>query len=105
MKVIVFASTKGGVAKTTLCYNAALAAAEKSNVFIADLDPQGSLQAIWQRRNEVVNPRVIADIESVARSVKLLTSAGLDRDYLFIDTPSSIMPIITDAIMAADLIV
>jgi chromosome partitioning protein len=105
MKVVVFAASKGGVAKTTLCYNTALIAAEKSQVFIADLDPQRSLSDIWQRRNEFVNPRLITDVESVAKSVKLLTQAGYDREFMFVDTPGSMMPVITDAIMAADLIV
>lgn len=105
MKVVVFAASKGGVAKTTLCYNVALAAAERSQVFLADLDPQGSLQDICQRRNELVNPRLITDVESVAKSVRLLTSAGYDREFMFVDTPGSLMPVITDALEAADLIV
>ena len=105
MKVIVFAATKGGVSKTTLCYNVALMAASKSQVFLADLDPQRSLTHMWSKRNEMVNPRLITDVESVAKSVRLLTQAGYDREYMFIDTPGSLMPIITDAIEAADLIV
>ncbi len=105
MKVIVFAATKGGVGKTTLCYNVALAAAANHQVFLADLDPQKSLQDVWGRRDEMVNPRLITDIESVGKSVKLLTSAGYDREFMFVDTPGSMMPLITDAISAADLIV
>lgn len=105
MKVVVFAASKGGVAKTTLCYNVALAAAEKSQVFLADLDPQGSLKDICQRRNELVNPRLITDVESVAKSVRLLTQAGYDREFMFVDTPGSLMPTITDALQAADLVV
>jgi chromosome partitioning protein len=105
MKVIVFAATKGGVAKTTLCYNTALMAALKSQVFMADLDPQGSLTHIWQRRDELINPRLITDVESVAKSVRLLSQAGYDREFMFVDTPGSLMPVITDAVEAADLIV
>ncbi len=105
MKVVVFAATKGGVAKTTLCYNVALMAAERSKVFVADLDPQASLTDIWSRREELVNPRLITDVESVAKSVRLLTQAGYDREYIFVDTPGSLMPVITEAIEAADLIV
>jgi chromosome partitioning protein len=105
MKVVVFAATKGGVAKTTLCYNVALAAAEKHQVFIVDLDPQGSLRDVSTKRNEMVNPRLINDVESVGKSVRLLTQAGYDREYMFVDTPGSMMPVITDALAAADLIV
>ena len=47
MKTIVFAASKGGVGKTTLC--AALAAYAGANtkkkVAVIDLDPQGSLTA------------------------------------------------------------
>lgn len=104
MKVIVFTATKGGVAKTTLCYNTAIYASQKHQVFVADLDPQQSLKSIWGRRSELLNPRLITDVESVGKSVKLLTQAGYDREYMFVDTPGSMMPVITDAIMAADLI-
>lgn len=105
MKVVVFAASKGGVAKTTLCYNVALMAAQKSQVFLADLDPQGSLQEIWKRRDEFVNPRLITDVTSVSQSVRLLTQAGYDREFMFVDTPGSLMPVITDALEAADLII
>jgi chromosome partitioning protein len=105
MKVIVFAATKGGVAKTTLCYNVAIAASAKSQVFLADMDPQRSLQDIWTKRNEFVNPRLITDVGDLAQSVRLLTQAGYDREYMFVDTPGSMMNIITGAIDAADLIV
>ncbi len=37
--------------------------------------------------------------------MRLLTQAGYDRPYMFVDTPGSLMPVITDAIGAADLIV
>lgn len=105
MKVITFASPKGGTAKTTLTYNFALMAAAKSQVFITDLDPQGSLQEIWKRRNEMVNPRLITDVESVAKSVRLLTQAGYGREFMFVDTPGSLWPVITDAVAASDVIV
>jgi chromosome partitioning protein len=105
MKVIVFAATKGGVGKTTLAYNVALAAALKHQVLITDLDPQGSLRELWAKRNELVNPRMVSNVDSVAQAVRLLTSAGYGREFLFVDTPGSMMPVITDAIGAADLIV
>jgi chromosome partitioning protein len=72
---------------------------------MTDSSPQRSLTHMWSKRNEMVNPRLITDVESVAKSVRLLTQAGYDREYMFVDTPGSLMPIITDAIEAADLIV
>jgi chromosome partitioning protein len=102
VKVIVFAKTKGGVAASTLCWNVA---AVKSQVFLVDRDPQLSLQKMWDARSELINPRHIADVENVARAAKRLSESGFDRDYMFVDTPGSIMPIITDALEAAYLIV
>ena len=52
-----------------------------------------------------MNPRLITDVESVGKSVRLLTSAGYDREFMFVDTPGSMMHKITEAIGAADLIV
>jgi cellulose biosynthesis protein BcsQ len=37
--------------------------------------------------------------------LKRFREAGFDRDYAFVDTPGSIMPIITDPLEAADLVV
>jgi chromosome partitioning protein len=105
MKTIVFAGTKGGIMKTTLAYNVALMAAQKHQVFMADMDPQGSLKAILDRRNEMINPRLIHSIENLAQTARLLSQAGYDRPFMFVDTPGSLMHIITDALSAADLIV
>jgi chromosome partitioning protein len=105
MKIIVFAKTKGGVSATSLCYNIAMMAAIKSQVFIVDLDPQGSLTRIWEKSGQLINPRLIKDVESVAKSVRLLTQAGYDREYMFVDTPGAGMHLITEAMEAADLIV
>jgi chromosome partitioning protein len=105
MKVIVFAKTKGGVAASTLCYNVALEAALKSQVFLIDRDPQQSLDKMWRARSELINPRMIENAHNVADAVNRFRDAGFDRDFAFVDTPGSIMPVITDALQAADLVV
>jgi chromosome partitioning protein len=105
MKVIVFAKTKGGVAASTLCWNVALQAALTSQVFLIDRDPQKSLEKMWYARNELINPRLIDNVNNVAAVAKRYRETGFDRDYAFVDTPGSIMPVITDALQAADLIV
>lgn len=105
MKVVVFAATKGGTGKTTLCYNVALEAAKKHQVLVGDLDPQKSLKTMWEKRGELLNPRLVSNITSLGESVRLLAQAGYDREFIFVDTPGSMMPIIKDAIGAADLVV
>jgi chromosome partitioning protein len=105
MKTVVFAATKGGVGKTTLCYSVAIEAAKRHQVLIADLDPQRSLKQIWGRRQELLNPRLVSNVANLAQSIKLLTEAGYDREFLFVDTPGSGTPVIRDAIAAADIVV
>lgn len=106
MKVIVFAATKGGAAKTTLLFNlATYAASVGRGVLIADLDPQRSLRELWALRGELTNPRLVTNISNVAQSVAMLSSAGYDKEFLLVDTPGSMFPIIRDAVSAADLVV
>ncbi len=105
MKTIVFAATKGGTGKTTLCFNVAVEAAKRHQVLLADLDPQRSLKGLWGRRQEILNPRLVSNVDSLGQSVRLLTEAGYDREFMLVDTPGSLMPIIKDAISAADLVV
>ena len=98
VKVIVFASTKGGTGKSTLCFNAGMHAAREHQVLFADLDPQGSLTELWQRRAELLNPQIVKHVNGVASAVRRLEDTGYSRDYLFIDTPGSHVPIIRDAV-------
>lgn len=105
MKTIVFAATKGGTGKTTLCFNVAVEAAKRHQVLFADLDPQRSLKALYSKRAEMLNPRLVSNVDSLGQSVRLLSEAGYDREFMFADTPGSLMPVIRDAISAADLVV
>jgi chromosome partitioning protein len=104
MKVVVFASTKGGVGKSTLCFNVAIKAAQKHSVYLADVDPQLSLATMHERRGELTNPRLLTRVKNVSESVRLLSEAYA-RDFLFVDTPGSMMGVIRDAMLAADCIV
>src|SRR5262245_54567894 len=102
MKVIVFAATKGGTGKTTLTWNVALEAAKRHQVFIADLDPQGSLRAMYEKRGELVNPRLLLNMRDVTQSVSLLKESGYEREFMFVDTPGSMATTIRNAVLAAD---
>ncbi len=105
MKVIVFAASKGGTGKTTLCYNTSIFASRDHSVLVGDLDPQKSLKELWEKRGDLTNPRLVSNMDSVVTSVKLLKEAGYDRDYLMIDLPGSLIRVIRDACACADLIV
>jgi chromosome partitioning protein len=104
VRVIVFAATKGGTGKSTLAYNTGMYAARESQVLFADLDPQGSLTELWQRRAELLNPQIVKNVSGVASAVRRLENTGYARDYLIIDTPGSHMPIIRDAVANADVV-
>lgn len=103
MQVITVASTKGGVGKSTLvCALAICAVEEGAKVGIIDVDPQGSTSDWHALRGEPDNPRLLGG-DSVAA---MLTEARkLKLDYVFCDTPPSVVNIIEPAIRQADLVV
>jgi chromosome partitioning protein len=96
MKVIVLASQKGGVGKTTLTGHLGVAAelAGDGPAVLIDTDPQGSLSAWWNARTAetpALAPASLADLPA-----KLVALAAAGYAYAVIDTP----PAITDAIRA-----
>jgi chromosome partitioning protein len=105
VKVIVFAATKGGVGKSTLAYNVGMYASREHQVLFADMDPQASLTELWTRRGELINPRLVKNVNSLASTVTRLHEGGYQHDFLFVDTPGSHIPIVRDAISAADAVV
>ena len=111
MKVIVFASSKGGVGKTTLAFNVGIHAARAgAGVQLADVDPQKSLLDVCLRRRDMHeliadNPMILENVDTIARTVADLEASGYARDYLIVDTPGSSMGILREAIAAADVVV
>lgn len=102
MKTIVFAASKGGVGKTTLC--AALSShagsTEKKKVAIIDLDPQGSLTAWWNSRENDAPELIEASAGNLSEVLKQADAAGYD--YVFVDTPPAHMKTIETGIQNAD---
>ena len=96
MKIIVLASQKGGVAKTTLTANLAVAAelVGKGSAVLIDSDPQGSLAAWWNAREAEVPALASATLAELPEKLDALDKAGFA--YAFVDTP----PAITEAIRA-----
>jgi chromosome partitioning protein len=104
MKTIVFAASKGGVGKTTLAFNVAIEATKHGSVFLADMDPQKSLETFSEIRAGE-NPLLLKNAQSIPRAIADLKRTGLTRDFLIVDTPGSFMNIIKDAMTAADCII
>lgn len=105
MKIVSFAGTKGGCGRSTLAYNLAIDAAKTQGVLLADLDPQQSLAELWKRRGDNGNPRLIDNVGTVIELVNRLKRSGFARELLIVDTPGSNMTLLTDAVMAADVVV
>lgn len=102
MKTIVFAASKGGVGKTTLC--AALSSfagsESKKKIAIIDLDPQGSLTGWWNQRESESPELIEASAGELEPVLQKADAAGYD--YVFIDTPPGHMKTIETGIKNAD---
>jgi chromosome partitioning protein len=88
-KRLLVSSPKGGVGKTTLVRNLAVAAVLKgARVMMADLDKQRSLSAWWSRRpDQLVQISCLAADITDAESV---IDAADGHDVLMIDTPTAV---------------
>jgi chromosome partitioning protein len=96
MKVIVLASQKGGVGKSTRSGNLAVGAelAGDGPAVLIDTDPQGSLSAWWNAREANAPALAPATLAGLGAKLEALEAAGFA--YAVVDTP----PAITDAIRA-----
>ena len=104
MKVIVLASQKGGVGKSTLAAHLAVEAerAGSGPVALIDTDPQGSLSAWWNIR-EVETP-TFAQITLSKLPEQIAQLAASKIKLVFIDTPPALSEPIRVVAKAADLI-
>lgn len=104
MKVIVLASQKGGVGKTTLSGHLSVqAASDGAKVALIDTDPQGSLAAWWNARKNEQPIYVSSSIAKLESDIETLKQAGFD--YLFVDTPPAVTSTIKSVVELADLVV
>ena len=90
MRVIAFASQKGGVGKTTLVGHLAVEAERRGAgpVALIDTDPQGSLAAWWNQR-EVETPLfVMVDLARLDTQLAELRDHGVK--IVMIDTPPAV---------------
>src|SRR5262245_9710492 len=83
LRVITFASVKGGVGKSTLCSALAVRASKDSKrVALLDLDPQESLASWWTRRGRTRNPK-LHEVDATTEAIELLISEGWE--WVFVD--------------------
>lgn len=101
MKVIVLASRKGGVSKSTLTAHLAVEAGK--GVAIIDTDSQGSLSDWWNERESTDPAFVSTSIPELRNTLKDLDRQGFR--YVFIDTPPAIDKGLIDLAKLADLVV
>jgi chromosome partitioning protein len=109
MNTIVISSLKGGVGKTTICWNLAVKAARHGkSVNLVDRDPSHGLTTLFAIREQLGKvPENLALLENVGRlpdAKKRLVEIGQARDFLIVDTPNAFMEIVNDALAAADVI-
>lgn len=104
MKIVVLASTKGGVGKSTIAQALAVEAAKDGKVFMVDIDPQQSVARWWDRRNAPANPALATGRKSLTLALETLKRNGASPDWVIVDTPGSLVEKIGDAMARADVI-
>ena len=104
MRVWSFIQQKGGVGKTTLCLNLAVAAeARGEKVLVVDLDQQASA-VFWSTTRGTNKPTVIDALPERIPDI-LKAAPELGATLCMIDAPSRLDPIALAGVRAADLIV
>ena len=105
MRVIVFASQKGGSGKTTLCGQLAVEAdrAGAGPVALIDTDPQGSLADWWNARASDTPAFVKTSFAHMKEDLEELRAQG--TKLVFIDTPPAVADTIKAVVGHADLVV
>jgi len=104
MNVIVLASQKGGVGKTTLAAHLAIAAeaAKAGPAVLIDTDPQGSLSAWWNVREAETPALAPTTIAALPEKLAALAEAGYA--IAIVDTPPAITDAISAVVAHADLV-
>ena len=105
MRVIVFASQKGGAGKTTLCGQLAVQAelVGAGPVALIDADPQGSLAEWWNARESETPLFVKTHFANLPNDLNQLRQNRIR--LVFIDTPPAVTDTIREVVGHADLVV
>jgi chromosome partitioning protein len=104
LRIWSFIQQKGGVGKTTLCLNLAVAAEAKGEkVLVVDLDPQGSA-IFWSTTRGTNKPTIIDALPERLPDI-IRAAPELGATLLMIDAPSRLDPVALAAIRVSDLVV
>lgn len=103
MPVIVLVGNKGGVGKTTLCVNVAVALSARFPTVILDADPQQSSLQWYAISDSATSVDVFEAGDNIAADVRKLSA---DYEYCLIDCPPSVHSMqMQQALQVADLAV
>lgn len=105
MRVIVFASQKGGSGKTTLSGHIAVEAERQGAgpVALIDTDPQGSLAKWWNVRREAQPAFIQSVFSNLFQDLDRARDEGIK--LVVIDTPPAVTRAISEVVAFADLVV
>jgi chromosome partitioning protein len=105
MRVVAFASQKGGSGKTTLSGHFAVQAelAGAGPVVLIDIDPQGSLADWWNERESAAPAFAQTTVARLHQDLEALRAQGFRMAV--IDTPPAITSAIQSVISVAELVV
>ena len=105
MRVLVFASQKGGSGKTTLAGHVAVEADRQGAgpVALIDADPQGSLAKWWNAREASTPHFIQSQFSSLFQDIESAREQGVR--LVVIDTPPAVTRAISEVVAHADLVV
>ena len=105
MRVVVFASQKGGSGKTTLAGHIAVEADLRGDgpVALIDTDPQGSLAKWWNSRQSATPVFIQSVFSQLYSDLQEIRQAGYN--LVVVDTPPAVTRAIAEVVAVADLLV
>ena len=103
--ILSYVNQKGGVGKTTLSLCTAFELSKKSKVLLIDADPQGSIIA-WSDVREEPLPKNLSTASMAKKTIhRDLKNLKRGYNYVIIDTPPRLTDITRSAIMASGIVV
>jgi len=107
MSIILFGSTKGGVGKSTLCANVAVALAEQAyDCMIVDADQQASITGWWaDRKIDYPDKTKIWCIQKYLEIDTTLEDLSTRYQHVLVDVPGRSSEELRSALSVADIVI